>query len=177
MAIAFENETRLKTVDAVADQILVAARTAPKGKGRDTLILAKLSGDDLEKLAAKMVEISEETGLKFFNRDAENVRNSQIVIVLGTRIEPLPMPECGYCGHGSCAVKLKYPEVPCAFNTIDLGIAAGVAASIAADHRIDSRIMYSAGKAVKELDLLNEKVGPVLCIPLSVSAKSPYFDR
>lgn len=177
MAIIFENEIRENTVDEVANQILIAARTAPKGRGRDTLLLGKLSGNDLNVLADKMIEIAERTGLKFFTRDAGNVRRSQVVIVLGTKIDPLGMPECGYCGHKTCAGKLEFRDAPCAFNSIDLGIAAGVAASIAADNRVDSRIMYSVAQAVKELNLLNEPVGPVLCIPLSVSSKSPYFDR
>jgi uncharacterized ferredoxin-like protein len=177
MAIEFENEIRNKTVDEIANQILIAARTAPKGRGRDTLLLAKLSGNDLLILADKMDEIAIRSGLKFFARDANNVRNSQVVIILATVIEPLQMPECGYCGHETCAGKLEFPDVPCAFNTIDLGIAAGVAASIAADHRVDNRIMYSAAQAVKELGLLNEPCGPALCIPLSISSKSPYFDR
>ena len=177
MAIEFENEIRLKTVDEVANQMLIAARTAPKGRGRDTLLLGKLSGGDLFALAAKMDEIAERSGLKFFARDANNVRKSQIVIVLATRIEPLQMTECGYCGHVTCAGKLEFPDAPCAFNTIDLGIAAGIAASVAADHRVDNRIMFSAAQAIRELGLLNEPSGPALCIPLSVSSKSPYFDR
>lgn len=177
MAIEFENEIRLMTVDQIANQMLIAARTAPKARGRDTLLLGKLSGNDLTLLADKMDEIAVRSGLKFFARDAENIRNSQVVIVLATKIDPLLMADCGYCGHGNCAEKLEYPDAPCAFNTIDLGIAAGVAATIAADNRVDSRIMYSAAKAVRELGLLNEPSGPALCIPLSVSPKSPYFDR
>jgi len=177
MDIIFENEIRSKTVDEIANQMLTAARTAPKGRGRDTLLLGKLSGADLGVLADKMDEIAERTGLKFFARDANNIRNSEVVIVLSTRIDPLQMKDCGYCGHGNCTAKDEFPDAPCAFNSIDLGIAAGVAASIAADHRVDNRIMYSAAQAVKELNLLNEPVGPTLCIPLSISSKSPYFDR
>ena len=177
MAMVFENEIRVKTVDEIANQMLTAARTAPKGRGRDTLLLGKLSGSDLSLLADKMDEIADRTGLKFFNRDANNIRNSQTVIVMATRIDPLQMPSCGYCGHGTCTGKLEFPDVPCAFNTIDLGIAMGVAVSVAADHRVDNRVMYSAGQAVKELNLLNEPCGPALCIPLSISPKSPYFDR
>jgi uncharacterized ferredoxin-like protein len=177
MAIVFEKEIKQKTVDDIANQMLIAARTAPKGRGRDTLLLVKLSGKDLLVLADKMDEIAERSGLKFFARDANNIRNSQVVIVLATKIDPLQMTECGYCGHGTCDEKLEYPDVPCAFNTIDLGIATGVAASIAADHRVDNRVMFSAGQAVKELGLLKEPCGPALCIPLSISSKSPYFDR
>jgi uncharacterized ferredoxin-like protein len=177
MAIHFEKEIRHTTVQEVANLILTAARTAPKGRGRDTLILGKIFGDDLEVLAEKMDEMSEWNGQKFYARDAENIRNSEVVIVLSTKIDPLGMENCGNCGLDTCKNKLNYQDAPCAFNTIDLGIAAGVATSIAADHRVDNRIMFSAGQAVKELNFLGEEVGPVLCIPLSVSSKSPYFDR
>lgn len=177
MAIQFENEIRHSTVQEVANLMLTAARTAPKGKGRDTLILGKISGDDLKILAEKMYEMSEWDGLKFYARDAKNILNSEVVIILATRIEPLGMNNCGNCGLATCTNKLEYQDAPCAFNSIDLGIAAGVAASIAADHRVDNRIMFSAGQAVKELNFLGEEVGSTLCIPLSVSSKSPYFDR
>lgn len=177
MAIQFEKDIRHKTVQEVADLMLTAARTAPKGKGRDTIILGKIFGDDLEVLAEKMDEMSEWNGQKFYARDAKNIRNSEVVIVLSTRIDPMGMENCGNCGLETCKNKLNFLDAPCVFNSIDLGIAAGVAASIAADHRVDNRIMFSAGQAVKELDFLGEEVGPVLCIPLSVSSKSPYFDR
>ncbi|NWJ49387.1 MAG: ferredoxin [Bacteroidetes bacterium] len=177
MAIQFENEIRQTTVQEVANLMLTAARTAPKGRGRDTLILGKISGEDLKILAKKMNEMAEGDGLKFYARDAKNILNSEVVIILATRIEPLGMNNCGNCGFDTCTDKLAFKDAPCAFNSIDLGIAAGAAVSIAADHRIDNRIMFSAGQAVKELNFLGEEVGPTLCIPLSVSSKSPYFDR
>ena len=36
-------------------------------------------------------------------------------------------------------------DVPCAFNSIDVGIAVGSACATAADLRLDTRVMYSAG--------------------------------
>jgi len=65
----------------------------------------------------------------------------------------------------------------CSFNAGDLGIAVGSAASRAADLRLDNRIMYSAGKAAIELGILGEGVSIAYGIPLSVSSKSPFFDR
>ena len=177
MAIQFENEIRHTTVQEVANLMLTAARTAPKGRGRDTLILGKIFGDDLKILADKMYEMSDWNGQKFYARDAANILNSEVVIVLSTRIDPLGMENCGNCGLDTCKNKLDYQDAPCAFNTVDLGIAVGVAASVAANHHVDNRIMFSAGQAIKELNFLGEEVGPVFCIPLSVSSKSPYFDR
>ena len=65
----------------------------------------------------------------------------------------------------------------CAYNTGDLGIAIGSAVSIAMDHRVDNRIMYSAGKAAVDMKLLGEEVKVAFGVPLSVSAKNPFFDR
>jgi uncharacterized ferredoxin-like protein len=45
------------------------------------------------------------------------------------------------------------------------------------DHRVDNRVMYTIGKAVLEMKLLGENVKIAFGIPLSVSAKSPFFDR
>lgn len=42
MAIKFEEEIRQKAIDDLANQIMVAARTAPKAKGIDNLVIAKI---------------------------------------------------------------------------------------------------------------------------------------
>ena len=53
----------------------------------------------------------------------------------------------------------------------------GSAAAAAADARVDSRVMFSVGRAAKSLGLLGEKASLVLGLPLSISGKSPFFDR
>ncbi|MGO8930287.1 MAG: DUF2148 domain-containing protein [Limisphaerales bacterium] len=60
---------------------------------------------------------------------------------------------------------------------MDLGIAAGSAASIAADARVDTRLMFSVGKAILALGLLGRRVKLALGIPVSITRKSPFFDR
>lgn len=62
-------------------------------------------------------------------------------------------------------------------GAIDIGIAIGSAAAAAADARVDSRVMFSVGRAAKSLGLLGEKASLVLALPLSISGKSPFFDR
>jgi len=160
----------------VAYALCVAARTAPKGKGKDLLETLVVSGSDRLALAAKMREISERDGVAFFSRDAGNVEHSQLVVLIGSRKEPLRLPHCGYCGFRDCDA-MKAAGGICAFNTTDLGIAVGSAVSRAADLRIDNRIMYSAGKAALELGLFPAGVELAYAIPLSVSGKSPFFDR
>jgi uncharacterized ferredoxin-like protein len=81
------------------------------------------------------------------------------------------------CGFKNCEEKNKFPEIPCVFNTGDLGIAIGSAVSVAMDNRVDNRIMYTAGQAVIELGLLGKDVKIVYVIPLSATSKNPFFDR
>ena len=43
--------------------------------------------------------------------------------------------------------------------------------------RVDNRVMFSVGRAARSLGLLGASVTLVLGIPLSISGKSPFFDR
>ena len=65
----------------------------------------------------------------------------------------------------------------CAWDAADVGIAIGSSAAVAADARVDNRVMFSVGRAARSLGLLGASVTLVLGIPLSVSGKSPFFDR
>lgn len=173
--ILFEEDIRKEAVLEIAKKIALAARTAPKGKGIDNLEIAILTDGDIEKLAAKMCEIAEKEGRTSFVRDAENCRKSQAVMLFGTKIEALGI-NCKFCGFPTCNDKNQYPEIPCFFNANDLGIAIGSAVSVACDNRIDNRVMYTVGYAANQLKLLpNSDI--VLGVPLSVSGKSPFFDR
>ncbi|MDR3210388.1 MAG: ferredoxin domain-containing protein, partial [Planctomycetota bacterium] len=60
---------------------------------------------------------------------------------------------------------------------IDLGIGTGSAVALAADRRVDNRVMFSAGQAGVNLKLFSPRVTAALGIPLSVSKKSPFYDR
>jgi uncharacterized ferredoxin-like protein len=84
---------------------------------------------------------------------------------------------CGYCGFGNCEEKQKHPKTPCAFNTGDLGIAIGSAVSVAMNHKIDNRIMFSAGYSAIECGMVPDDIQVAYIIPLSVSSKNPFFDR
>ena len=99
------------------------------------------------------------------------------MILMGTKIDPLRLKICGMCGYADCDEKDKHPEIPCVFNTGDLGIAIGSAVSVAMDNRVDNRIMYTVGQAVKLMGLLPEEYKIIYGIPLSVSSKNVFFDR
>jgi uncharacterized ferredoxin-like protein len=169
-----EREERHVSVMAAAQSIMMAARTAPKGKGIDVIEICTVTGDDLQRLSAEMRAISAETGFKFFLRDADNIDVAEAVILIGTREQPQGL-NCGRCGFSTCAERLT--GVPCALNTVDVGVAVGSAVSRAADLRVDTRIMYSAGEAAQRLGWLCEGCNNTLAIPLSSGSKNPFFDR
>jgi uncharacterized ferredoxin-like protein len=179
MALIFQQQIAEDAVVAAAFQIANAARTAPKARGIDNLVIAVAYGGELELIAQKMVSMVEEgRAAAFFERDAKNIRASQALLLLGTKVAPMGLKECGLCGFGNCAHKEEHhPEAPCMFNAHDLGIAVGSAVSKAADMRIDNRVMYSVGIAVREMGLLGEDVAIAMGIPLSAASKNPYFDR
>lgn len=159
-----------------AHLICIAARTAPKGRGKDLLTTAIISGEEKQQLVDRMRLIAERDQMSFFARDAGNIDLVDIVVLLGTRKDPMGLPHCGFCGFKDCGAMLAAGGT-CSFNTGDLGIAVGSAVSRAADLRIDNRVMYSAGKAALELGFLGSEVAIAYGIPLSVSGKSPFFDR
>ena len=117
-----------------------------------------------------------EKDIPFFLRDAANVDAVELMVLLGSRKEPLGIPNCGFCGYEDCAAMFQAGAC-CYFNVCDLGIAVGSAVSVAADLRIDNRIMFSAGRAVVDLQLLGADVQIAYGIPLSATGKSPFFDR
>lgn len=162
---------------AVAQQMCAAIRTAPKTQAKDYLASCVVTGEELFRLAEQMDALNREFDKPFLSRDAENVRRSGAVVLIGVKnavhgIDRL----CGYCGHGSCRGCTESGGI-CAFAPIDLGIAVGSAVALASDNRIDSRVMFSVGRASMALGYLPEGFGMILGIPLSVSGKSPYFDR
>lgn len=161
----------------IAQKMCVAARTAPKTKGEDFLHTCIIAGDDIEAVALKMEEISEELGYKFFLRDAQNVRESLAIVVLGVENQVRMLGKgCGYCGFEDCAA-CQVAGGMCVYGPMDLGIAIGSAVSVAQDARVDNRVMFSVGRAVLAMDIFPDTVKDVIGIPLSVSGKSPYFDR
>lgn len=169
-----ERELRRNQALDIVQKMCVAARTAPKGKGVDIVECAVVDGDEQEALACAMEAIGQERGHRFFRRDAGCVRRSQCVVLVGTRTKMQGL-NCGYCGFPTCGQKPA--EAPCEINAVDVGIALGSAVSRAQLYGVDTRIMFSAGTAAARLGLLGEGVGQVYAIPVSISSKSPFFDR
>ena len=168
-----ERESRHEQVLNVARQMMTAARTAPKGKGVDIIEVALVTDEDIKKLSEQLISLSEEKGMKFFLRDADNILSAECVLLIGTR-ELAQGLNCGHCGFPTCAERST--GVPCAINSVDVGIAIGSACATAADHRVDTRVMFSAGLAAQRLDIL-KGCKQVFAIPVSASSKNPFFDR
>jgi len=171
-----EEEFKLETIGKIAEEMCLAARTAPKARGLDLLEIAILKGGEIEKLSKKMKEIGEREKHNTFLRDAENIKCASVIVLIGTKKKAIGLRYCSFCGCETCADAEK-AGVICAYNTGDLGIAIGSAVSVAMDHRLDNRIMYSIGKAAIDLRLLGEEVMVAFGIPLSATGKNPFFDR
>lgn len=168
-----ERDARHEHVLQVARQMMTAARTAPKGKGIDIIEVAMVTDEDIKQLSDTMIAMVEEHGMKFFLRDADNILSAECVILIGTREQAQGL-NCGHCGFATCAGRTE--GVPCAINSVDVGIAIGSACATAADMRVDTRVMFSAGLAAQRLNWLKDSK-MVFAIPVSASSKNPFFDR
>jgi uncharacterized ferredoxin-like protein len=139
----------------------------------DIIEIGMVTEDDIRRLSEEMYVIYEEKGLKFLLRDAENILHADAVVIIGTRQQTHGL-NCAHCGYPACVEKPE--EVPCAINTVDVGIAIGSACATAADFRVDTRVMFSAGLAAQRLGYLGE-AKCMMAIPVSAGSKNPFFDR
>jgi uncharacterized ferredoxin-like protein len=169
----------MEGIDIVSALMEIAARTAPKAAGKDFVVIKTLKGDVLKDLADKMVQFGLRTGKSNFDRDGKNVANSQAVVLIGIKdAAPLGL-NCGACGFLKCpkinTVEGEFKGPQCAHRLEDMGIALGSAVKTAGMMNVDNRIMYRVGAVAREMGLIDADV--VMGIPLSVTGKSPYFDR
>jgi uncharacterized ferredoxin-like protein len=168
-----ERELRNEHVIECAKQMMTAARTAPKAKGVDIIEVMLVTGDDIIALSDALHKMGEEMGRGGLMRDADNLHSAEAVVLIGSREEAMCL-NCGYCGFPTCGERTQ--GVPCAMNTIDVGIAVGSACATAADLRLDTRVMYSVGYAALKLDWM-PGCNYIIGIPVSASSKNPFFDR
>ena len=156
-----------------AHMMCAAARTAPKTRGIDNIVTLILTDEDIRKLSGRMIETGGEGSS--IARDGENLLKAQAVVLIGVKRSEYGL-NCGYCGHPTCE-KCMENGGACIFATTDLGIAIGSAVSAAADMRVDNRVIYSIGKIFNLMDESGTEDIIWMGIPLSVSGKSPFFDR
>jgi uncharacterized ferredoxin-like protein len=163
-----------QALDDIARYMCLSARTAPKAKGRDNLVIITLTPKERRKIILEMKRIGREQSRPGCVRDAENIKKADSIVVIGTKKSPMGL-NCGFCGYPTCKALVE-AKGACSYNAIDLGIALGSAASIAANFHADNRLMYSIGKAAMTLGLMG-KCAMAIGIPLSASGKNPFFDR
>ena len=164
------------TLKDVAEFMAVAARTAPKTRGRDNLEIVIIEDEnEKKKLIEKMLEIGKKNNRPSFIRDADNIKDARQIVIIATKVEPLGL-NCGFCGFKTCE-ELTKNKALCAYNPMDVGIALGSAAALASKFHVDNRIMYSIGKAAIETGMLDKDSKIAIGIPLSATGKNPFFDR
>lgn len=182
-------EAERDAVRMVAALMATSARTAPKARGIDAIKTAIIDGEELNTLASAMESKAAEQPpylSSAFTRDATSVRKSSCVLLIGVTGVPKRIEQpfnCGACGYKSCRRTLKsrgregkdFYGPNCIFQVLDLGIALASAARIASDLNVDNRMMYTVGAAARKLRFLDSDI--IIGIPLSVTGKSPYFDR
>ena len=172
-------------VKTVAGLMALAARTAPKAVGIDSITIEIVTGKDQEKIGEKMIRIAAETGMDFFRINGEQVKASDATVLIGVSGEKALGLNCGGCGYVSCTEMAKactaakshktdYKGPNCVFKVTDLGIAVGSAVKTASIHNVDNRVMYSAGVAALKLGML-KGCSIVYGIPLKASGRNIYF--
>jgi uncharacterized ferredoxin-like protein len=169
------------TVRFVGELMEVSARTAPKAAGEDFIEVALLSDSERVALGSDMIRIGKERGIHGFERDGQNVLDSDAVVLIGLLPHKGVGLDCGACGYGTCAEfndksasgDFKGPN--CVIRALDLGIALGSAAKQAGEFNIDNRIMYRIGVAARRIGLGHANVSHG--IPLSATGKNIFFDR
>ncbi len=167
------------SVRTVAELMSISARTAPKAAGRDFIVVEIVEGEDLRRLGEAMIAYGERTGRANFDRDGQNVLDSEAVVLIGLKDADVLGLDCAACGSETCIepnmVEGEFRGPNCAMRILDMGIAIGSAVKTAAMLNVDNRIMYRAGVVARELGLIDADL--VMGIPLSATGKSIYFDR
>ncbi|MDD1727478.1 MAG: DUF2148 domain-containing protein [Methanospirillum sp.] len=175
-----------EAVRTIANLMMVSARTAPKGKGIDTIEMKALYGPELTELSHEMEMIGTRIGFQFFLRDAKNIAAASACVLIGSHGDQHVGLNCGGCGYNTCkemaeAFEMRntdtlYQGPVCVIRMADLGIAVGSAVKTAQIHNADNRVFFSAGVAALSLGHL-PGCTTAYAIPLSVTGKNIFFDR
>ncbi len=178
------NEAEKEAILQAARAMVLSARTAPKTAGVDDVLTLITYGREKDAIADEMDKIGGKRRNKGFLRDANNVRGSYAVVLIGARTRKSMGLNCGACGHKSCrefeaakpVSRQDFVGPACVFKALDLGIAIGSSVKTASDFNVDNRIMYRVGVAAMRLKLL-AGASVVMGIPVSAKGKNIYFDR
>lgn len=163
-------------LDIISKILLIDATTAPKGVGRDDIVIDIVKDkENRQKILKQAKTISQRSGFTFYERDAINCENISHIILIGYKMFYHGF-DCGFCGFNTCR-ECEKRGCMCAISITDAGIAMGSLVKLSSVFGVDNRIMLSIGQAAKEIDFFKEKVGGAYGIPLSATTKNPFFDR
>lgn len=174
MAVINEDKINGKAILDIAEKMVIAGRTAPKGRGLNFMEIKIINGPEIKVISKEMKRLGKLKNQQHFIRDAENILLAEAIVLFGSKINRINL-DCGLCGFKTC--DQKYPDTPCVFNMIDLGIALGSATSTASFLKADNRIMFTVGLAVRNLKIFPEEIKILFGIPLCSLSKNPFFDR
>jgi len=177
------SEEETKALIDVARMMLLAARTAPKGKGIDDLESMILTGKEKDVVAKELHKMSKAPD-DHWARDAKNVEVCAVLVLIGLKGPKALGTQCGACGYENCSQMLKagrkeghfFAGPTCIIKALDLGIALGSAVKTAQIHNVDNRIFFRAGAAAYRLKLMPDST-IIIGIPLAVTGKNIFFDR
>ena len=183
MVIFSSDHAEMEGLTQVANLMAISARTAPKSHGEDDIFTMILTGNEKDTVADEMDKRGGETGLVNWKRDAENVKMSPLLVLIGVDGFKSIGVNCGGCGFKDCkefkiATKktgADYEGQNCVFKIMDLGIALCSAVKTASMMNVDNRMLFHAGAAAKRLGFLHCSL--VVGIPISAKGKNIYFDR
>lgn len=184
MTVINSNQSENEGLLNIGKLMMVSARTAPKSGGKDDVETLLIYGEEKDKIATEMEKIGEERNSKGFLRDGKNVKDSEVIILVGVEGTKSFGLDCGGCGFKTCtefnesskSKGVDFTGPNCIFKILDMGIALGSASKTAMDHNADNRIMFRIGTAAMRLGLI-KKSSVVMGIPISAKGKSIYFDR
>ncbi|WAC05941.1 MAG: DUF2148 domain-containing protein [Methanoregula sp.] len=172
-------------VRSVAGLMALAARTAPKAVGRDSIKIEVLTGKEQAKLGDEIIRIGKAIGLDFFRINGEKIKESDATILIGVEGKKGLGINCGGCGYPTCVemakvakakkAKTLYQGLNCVMKISDLGIAVGSAVKTASIHNVDNRVMFTAGVAALAQGRL-AGCSVAYGIPLKASGKNIFFD-
>jgi uncharacterized ferredoxin-like protein len=177
------SEEETKAVLDVARLMLLAARTAPKGRGIDDLESMILTGKEKDAVTKEMLKMAKDSD-DHWTRDAKSVKECPALVLIGLKGPKALGTQCGACGYENCSQMLKagrkegrvFAGPTCIIKALDMGIALGSAVKTAQINNVDNRIFFRAGAAAYRLKLMPDST-ILIGIPLAATGKSPFFDR
>ena len=106
----------LNGVNLVAQLMAVSAITAPKSQGVNYVQVKIIGGEDLNKIGEAMKAYGQKSGKGHFDRDGENIANSDALVLIGLKNAAPCGLDCGACGFTRCQDLIQKEPVEVEFK-------------------------------------------------------------